>query len=413
MTRRARKIRNPGRRTRAALRVLRKTISGVSNEHVDAWKAGGKPVVGYFCTYVPVEVLTAAGVLPLRLRGTGSDDSAAADVYLSGRTCTYVRHTLALALDGHYDFLDGEICLNTCDHIRRAHDVWRHKTRVGFHGFLSVPRNARESLYQYYREEIERLIGELSVHFGVQVDAAALQAAIAQHNRVRERLLRLDAYRAGDAPVLEGSDLLTASVAALVLPPEVFLEQADALLAALDEDPPQVRTPRARVLLAGGELDEPDLVAAIESQGAQVVADTLCAGGRSYDVPVPEGADDPLDAICRRYFFQVSCARMIGNFPDRVQALMARCDERGVQGVVFQRLTFCDPWGGEVHNLRHRLKPLGMPMLVLEREYGRVPTGQVRTRVQAFLELIESGARRDGKARSGAPAATGKAGGVA
>lgn len=402
MANRARRIRNPGRRTRDAIRGLRQQIAGISNEHVEAWKAAGKPVVGYFCTYVPVEVLTAAGVLPLRLRGTGSDDSAAADVYLSGRTCTYVRHTLALALDGHYDFLDGQICLNTCDHVRRAHDVWRHKTGIGYHGFLSVPRNARESLYPYYREEVQRLIAELGEHVGATVDDAALEAAIGQHNRIRERLRRLDALRAEDPPLLKGSDLLTLSVAALVLPPEVFVEQADALLAVVEDDPPAPRAGRARLLLAGGELDEPGLIEAIESQGAEVVADTLCAGGRSYDVPVPEGSDDPLDAICRRYFFQVSCARMIGNFPDRVEALMARCAERGVDGVVFQRLTFCDPWGGEVHNLRHRLKPLGMPMLVLEREYGRVPTGQVRTRVQAFLELIESGARREEKGQSDA-----------
>ncbi len=404
MANRARRIRNPGRRTRDAIRALRQQISGISNEHVEAWKAAGKPVVGYFCTYVPVEVLTAAGVLPLRLRGTGSDDSAAADVYLSGRTCTYVRHTLALALEGRYDFLDGQICLNTCDHVRRAHDVWRHKTSIPYHGFLSVPRNARESLYPYYREEVERLIAELGEHVGTKVDDAALEAAIGQHNRVRERLRRLDALRAGDRPVLRGSELLTLSVAALVLPPEAFLAETDVLLEALDEDPPAPRTGRARLLLAGGELDEPGLIEAIESQGAEVVADTLCAGGRSYDVPVPEGTDDPLDAICRRTFFQVSCARMIGNFPDRVEALMARCAERGVDGVVFQRLTFCDPWGGEVHNLRHRLKPLGMPMLVLEREYGRVPTGQVRTRVQAFLELIESGQRREEK---GQPDASG------
>ena len=62
--------------------------------------------------------------------------------------------------------------------------------------------------------------------------------------------------------------------------------------------------------------------------------------------------------------------------------------------MVFQRLKFCDPWGGEAHNMRHRLKELGMPFLFLEREYGRVHAGQVRTRVQAFHELIESAARR-------------------
>ena len=124
------------------LQPFRTAIARPENQYVRRWKAGGRPVVGYFCSYVPVEVLTAAGALPVRLRGPGSTDSGPADAYLSSRTCTYVRHTLTLALEGKYDFLDGQIALNTCDHVRRAFDLWRHKTKVGFHGMISVPRNA-------------------------------------------------------------------------------------------------------------------------------------------------------------------------------------------------------------------------------------------------------------------------------
>jgi len=100
-------------------------IRDIKNRHVDDWKASGKPVIGYFCHYVPREVILAAGALPLRLRGAGSTDSAMGDAYLSGRLCTYVRHVMSLALEGHYDFLDGEISANTCDHVRRAADVFR------------------------------------------------------------------------------------------------------------------------------------------------------------------------------------------------------------------------------------------------------------------------------------------------
>jgi benzoyl-CoA reductase/2-hydroxyglutaryl-CoA dehydratase subunit BcrC/BadD/HgdB len=148
------------------------------------------------------------------------------------------------------------------------------------------------------------------------------------------------------------------------------------------------------LLLAGTELDEPEFVTAIESQGAAVVADSLCYGTRTHLSPVDESAADPMDALCRRYFFQVSCARMIGNFPDRFEDLHSTVKKRKIDGVVFQRLKFCDPWGGEAHNLRRRMKEHGIPLLILEREYGLVNPGQVKTRVQAFLELIESSTRR-------------------
>ena len=379
---------------RTKIEGFRLVSAETCNEHIQHWKGEGGAVVGYFCSYVPVELLTAAGLLGIRLRGAGSRDSGPADVYLSSRTCTYVRHTLALALEGSLDFLDGEICLNTCDHVRRAADVWRHKTGVGFNGFISVPRNARESLYPYFKEEIYRLKAALEEHFGSTIAEAKLEEAVVLHNEVRRRLARIDELRAVEKPALSGADMLAMTVASLLTPPAVFLEMADSLLTDLEAAQGPGDPPRARFLLGGTELDEPAFVSALESQGGAVVADTLCFGSRAHQALVDEASDDPLEAVCRRYFFQLSCARMIGNFEDRLVSLTALCEERNVEGVVFQRLKFCDPWGGEAHNMRHRLKELGMPFLFLEREYGRVHAGQVRTRVQAFHELIESAARR-------------------
>ena len=101
--------------TRSIVKKFRDLIREYSNQHVRSWKADGKPVVGYFCHYMPPELVLAAGALPLRMRGAGSDDTSQADALMSGRVCTYVRHVVNLALEGHYDFLDGEISLNTCD----------------------------------------------------------------------------------------------------------------------------------------------------------------------------------------------------------------------------------------------------------------------------------------------------------
>jgi benzoyl-CoA reductase/2-hydroxyglutaryl-CoA dehydratase subunit BcrC/BadD/HgdB len=380
----------------AQLDKFREVIAGPTNQHIQGWKSSGRGVIGYFCSYVPVELIQAAGLLPVRLRGAGSTDSGPADAYLSARICTYVRHTLTLALQGQYDYLDGEIGLNTCDHVRRAFDLWRHKTKVPFHGFISVPRSVRDSLFPYFKEEIENLKSALEKNFSKKIQDADLQSAIVKQNQVRERLRLIDELRGEEIPRLSGANALLATIASFVMPADDFIKEADLLLKEVGIGGEK---PRARLLLAGNELDEPAFVEAVESQGALVVADSLCFGTRAHQSPVDEGAKDPLDALCQRYFFQTSCARMIGNFPERFDAMMETIEKRKIDGVVFQRLKFCDPWGAEAHKLRLRCKANGIPLLILEREYGLVHAGQVRTRVQAFLEMIQASKRKAGRGR--------------
>jgi benzoyl-CoA reductase/2-hydroxyglutaryl-CoA dehydratase subunit BcrC/BadD/HgdB len=370
-------------------REINGLIGSPSNRYVDEWKASGKPVIGYFCQYMPLEVLLAAGALPLRMRGVGSEDSSYGDAYLSGRVCTYVRHAISLVLEGHYDFLDGEISLNSCDHVRRCADVLRKKAPIPFHGFVSVPRNPRESLYGYYKRELQKLLTEMEDHFGVRITDDDLRRAIAEMNDNRQRLRRLNMMRREDKPRLSGAEALSVHIASQVLPPEIFCGIADRLMEALS-DRPGLASPRGRLILIGAELDEPEFVAAVESQGALVVADMLCFGERSVLDSINEKAADPLDTIARAYFFRPSCARMIGDFPNRWETLKQLADSVRADGIVFEKIVFCDPWGAEQHNLSMRSKREGfIPILTLSREYGIVPTGQIKTRVQAFVEKIE------------------------
>ncbi len=371
------------------LREINGLIRSHTNRHVEEWKASGKPVIGFYCHYLPSEIILAAGALPLRLRGAGSEDSSLGDAYMSGRICTYVRHVMSLALDGQFDFLDGVINANTCDHVRRAADLFAKKTSIPFQEFISVPRAPRESLYDYYRNELKKILTGLGKHFNVKVDDDGLREAIKAVNENRRRLIAINRMRLEDKPKLSGAESLAVHIASHVLPPVVFTELADSLIHELKKRP-GLESPRGRLVLIGAELDEPKYVEAIESQGALVVADRLCFGSRSVLDPIDENASDPLDEIGRAYFFRPSCARMIGDFPNRWDELKKTVDEARADGLIFERLLFCDPWGGELHNITQRTKKEDVfPVLSLSREYGIVPTGQIKTRVQAFLEMIE------------------------
>ena len=223
------------------LAEFREAIKGPDNRYIHDWKKSGGGVIGYFCTYVPLELFTAAGMLPVRIRGAGCDDSGPADAYLSNRVCTFVRHSTTLALEEMYDFLDGAVFLNTCDHVRRANDVWKAKTGIGFFGMISVPRTVREPLLSWYMEEVENVRSQIEDHFGVKVTDDSLREAIDLHNQVRGRLIELNELRAREVPPLTGEEMLVIAVASQLMPPDQFVELADELLPELGDADPEER----------------------------------------------------------------------------------------------------------------------------------------------------------------------------
>jgi benzoyl-CoA reductase subunit C len=347
----------------------------------------GQKAVGYFCSYVPPEILLAAGIHPLRLSGLDVSDSSSGDAYLSHLTCSFARSITAGVLDGAFDFLYGQVAVNTCDHVRRANDVIIAKSNLDFHGFITVPRSLRESLLTWYLEELERLQAALEDHFKVKITDQALRDAIAKMNAVRERIHVLDLLRRDAQPRLSGSEMLAATVAARMLAPEEFVKIANQLIDLVKRSEP-IQNIRCRVLLIGGPLDDPRFVRAIESQGAHIAGDMFCFGARGLGNMI-EAGEKPLESLARAYLHQIPCARMTGEFPGRYQSLLDLYRDCRAQGIIFQRIKFCQIWSSEVHNLRHRLEKNPLPLLVLDREYGTVSTGQIKTRVQGFVESLE------------------------
>jgi len=369
------------------LRAFQEVIEGPRNVYLDGWVGAGERVMGYYCSYIPEEIFTAAGFLPYRIRGAGSEDSSDGDAYMSARVCTFVRHTISLALRGELDFLNGVVLMQNCDHIRRAGDLFLKKVKVPFFSLLSVPRVPKERLFDWYLSELKRLKAEIEAHFGLTITDQNLEEAITLHNATRERIQSLYELRKRDAPPITGEEALTVTVAAHLMPRDQFNALMDDLLPDL-ENAKASSSHRARVIIIGGELDTPEYVAGIEQQGALSVAEVVCFGQRSFGELIPSGADDPLERIARHRFFQTPCARMVECFDEQVSTIKDTVRDFNADGIIFQRMKFCDPWAGDGHNLYWRMKEEGIPFLGLEREYLVPASGQVKTRVQAFLEQM-------------------------
>jgi benzoyl-CoA reductase subunit C len=144
---------------------------------------------------------------------------------------------------------------------------------------------------------------------------------------------------------------------------------------------------KARLMVGGSALDDPQLLEIIEGLGGVVVTDSLCFGSRHFLNTVDEDGD-PLDAIAKRYYYHNPCPRMMGQVKSRLKFAEEMAASADVDGIILQRIVFCDSHGGDCVMLAEDLEKEGMPVLVLEREHMLSDVGRLKTRVEAFIERI-------------------------
>jgi len=374
----------------AAFQTFIEATSSLMNSEVQAWKDGGGKVMGFFCTTVPEEVFTAAGIAGFRMRGTGSTGTELSDACFSAINCSYPRHTMNQALEGHYDFLDGLVCINSCDHVRRIYDNWIRKLSTPFVKVMSLPRKIEQPQIDWYFDEINKLRKDIEEHFSVEITDQNLRAAIQLHNEIRALQKQVYKFRLADAPLMTGEETLAVMVAGTAIPKARYKALLEEFLKDMESHTGTHKAHRARVMIVGGELDDTEFIRVIEEQGALVVTDSTCYGSRLMWRPVDESYDDPVKAMANYYIYdRPSCPRMYGDQPRRIAYTRELAKEFRVDGVIGERLLFCDQWLVEHYMTGNDLKEDGIPFLAIDREYLLSGKGQLRTRVQAFLETIE------------------------
>ncbi len=371
-----------------AFQELAEAAETLENEAIKNWKKEGGKVMGYFCSSMSEEVILAAGLLPFRMRATGSTGTELSDAHVSSINCSFMRHCLNAGLSGDLDFLDALIVPNSCDNIRRIYDHWIRKKETPFVRMMSLPRKAGESQIAWYRDEIVNFIAAMEDHFQVNITDDDLRGAIKLRNETRRLQRALYDLRKTEAPPITGAETLAVIVAGTAMPREHY----NGLLKELLTDLQGARGNgdfQARLMIIGGELDNPEYLKVIEDQGGLVVTDSLCFGTRMLAKDVDENAEDPLTAIARYYVAErPTCPRVFGMYEKRAEFIKRMIEDFNVDGVIFQRLSFCDLWGIEQFTIKNEFEDWDIPLMMLDREYTLSGLGQLRTRVQAFLETI-------------------------
>ncbi|UCC61281.1 MAG: 2-hydroxyacyl-CoA dehydratase, partial [Dehalococcoidia bacterium] len=301
--------------------------------------------------------------------------------------CSFTRSCLQFVLDGRYDFLDGIVLTDSCDHIRRLYDLFRVTRDIPFLHFMSVPHKITEYSIGLYREDLGTFRESVEKAFGVKITDASLRNAIEVYNETRNLLQRIYDLRKSDTPPLTGAETLDIVLASTIMPREQYNDLLRQLIEEL-HGRQGITDYKARLMVAGsGGCDDPDYYRVIEGLGGLVVTDALCFGARYFWKPV-ELTDDPLSDLATAYQNRPACAKMADQVVERIDFIKKMAKDFNVDGVVYHRLRYCDLWAGQLLLLRDQLNKSDMPMLELEREYTLGATGQLRTRLQAFLESL-------------------------
>lgn len=361
-------------------------------------KKDGRRILGYYCCYVPLEIFTAADVIPYRIVGDSKEQITEADAVLERVMCPWVRNTFDRVLKGRYAFLDGVVIPHTCDAVQRMYALWRHYSGLAYHYQFDIPHILSNSAFRFFAEELRLFKRSLEDFVGKKISDAALAEAIELHNENRRLVKELYSLRKPDPPLVSGPEVLELIIKGLTgLPVTSFNEILRNKISEFKNRQPNKADPQPRLMVSGCVVDMIDNFTLIEDCNAHIVMDDLAVGTRSFWFQV-KADNDPMASLSRAYLTNIRCPRTIsgkktGNykeeFEERWGYLRHYAEEYGVQGIILTLLRFCDAHEYDFIDLKNYLNEIGLPVLVLDDDYTLGSTPRVKTRIEAFVEMIQ------------------------
>ena len=373
-------------------------LQDAQNELVTKAVEEGMHALGYDCYYIPETLLNLPGCFSTRLRAPRCTSTDLANYYMTTRTCPYVRSILERAIEGGYNYLEALFGAECCaamermeEHFDLIHPVKNDKF---FTTIIDPPMKGDKTNLEYYKVELRHKIVDKLAERGIDVSEEAMRKAIEDHNEISRIVTGIGDYRKLDNPQITGYEFHVIQLVSQVCPHHLIKPYLEETLEEIRTREPEPKFPfRARVLLVGSEIDDPEFTKLIESCGAMVVADRYCFGSfpSREQIEILDG-ESAFDAICRHYLHWNQCVRfMDGMKIDQRQSEVKRLSEEfKADGIIYENMKFCEFWSYEKVLASHIfINELHIPTCTIEKEYALGAVGQLRTRFQAFIESLE------------------------
>lgn len=331
-------------------------LQQANNELVQRAAAEGQLALGYNCYYIPEVLLNLPGCFSSRLRAPNSGTAEIASYYMTNRNCPYVRCILERAIEGGFNYLNALFGAEGCAAMERMEEHFTLLKPVKNDRFITTiidpPMKGDRTSLDYYKAQLKaKVLDALRDSFGVDTSDDAIRAAIEKHNRLCRVITEIGDLRKAENPVITGYEYHVIVLVSQVCPHDLILPYLEETLAELKTRRPEAEFPfRARVVLAGSEIDDPEFTKLLESCGAMVVADRYCFGtfpGRE-EIEI-HGGETAFDAVCRHYLYHNQCVRFMdgAKIDQRHSELRRLAEDYGADGIIYESMKFCEFWSYE------------------------------------------------------------------
>jgi benzoyl-CoA reductase/2-hydroxyglutaryl-CoA dehydratase subunit BcrC/BadD/HgdB len=362
---------------------------------VKAWKARAGRIIGVAYLAVPEEIIHAAEVLPFRVSGDNEPlPTELADSQLLPNNCSVMRGIWQQVVEDKYAFLDGMVNSPICDGMRRLHDNWLEFKKLSYMDIIYFPRRATEDALGMYLIDLEQWRERLSEFRGQRIRDNELKRSIALYNRTRELMQQFYELRKRDRPPVTGVETLEAMKASGRMPREQYNELLEQLLAEIARSGREIKKGK-RLMIVGNDVHNSNWMAALEELDAVVVAEEMMSVGTRYFWGKVDTSLPPMEGIARHYLFNRPQDATI-YLSNRYDHIFNLAREYKVDGAVSDVIRYCAPLENDKPWLKKEMDHRGIPILELGVDYCDRPSGQLKTRVEAFLEMLQN--------RAGVPA---------
>ena len=324
-----------------------------------------------------------------------------ATYYMTSFLCETSRALLERAIEGGFNFADCVIAPDGCTMINRCVENMELLKTMGegndrfFHEFMEIPLKADENGVELLVLQCKNhILKPLSENYGIDVSDASIRKAVGEHNRVCRGINEIGNFRKESRPRITGYEFHVLTLATYVMPQYLIIDKLEETLEEIKTREPEDREYRARIAVVGSEVDDSGFIKLIEETGAYVCADRFCFGSLPGRMEIElKDEEDALTQVCRHYVYNGHCPRMFNM--EKVYGRKAYVNdiakEYKADGIIYQQIKFCDPWAYErLLGSTMLREDYNYPVLSVDRPYNiSSSVGQMRTRVQAFVESIE------------------------